>query len=48
MLAAGNINYHERVVATMGGHAEVQKFMRMFLLPGAAHSSQGRAYTVSG
>jgi pimeloyl-ACP methyl ester carboxylesterase len=45
---AGNINYHERVVAAMGGHAEVQKFMRMYLVPGAAHSSQGRAYTVSG
>jgi tannase/feruloyl esterase len=45
---AGNIAYHERVVATMGGHVEVQKFMRMYLLPGAAHSSQGRAYTVSG
>jgi hypothetical protein len=45
---AGNIHYHERVVAAMGGHAEVQKFMRMYLVPGAAHSSQGRAYTVSG
>ena len=45
---AGSINYHERVAAAMGGHAEVQKFMRMYLLPGAAHSSQGRAYTVSG
>lgn len=45
---AGNINYHERVVATMGGHTEVQKFMRMYLLPGSAHSSQGRAYTVGG
>ena len=48
MPPAGNINYHERVVAAMGGHAEVQKFMRMYLLPGSAHSSQGRAYTVSG
>jgi feruloyl esterase len=45
---AGSINYRERVAAAMGGHAEVQKFMRMYLLPGAAHSSQGRAYTVSG
>ena len=34
---AGNINYHERVVAAMGGHTEVQKFMRMYLLPGSAH-----------
>ena len=45
---AGNVNYHERMVAAMGGNAEVQKFMRMYLLPGAAHSSQGRAYTVDG
>jgi hypothetical protein len=45
---AGNINYHERVAAAMGGHAEVQKFMRMYLLPGVAHSSQGRTYTVGG
>jgi len=45
---AGSINYHERVAAVMGGHAEVQKFMRMYLLPGVAHSSQGRAYTVGG
>jgi tannase/feruloyl esterase len=45
---AGNVNYHERVVAAMGGHAEVQKFMRMYLLPGVAHSSQGRAYTFGG
>jgi pimeloyl-ACP methyl ester carboxylesterase len=45
---AGNVNYHERMVAAMGGNAEVQKFMRMYLLPGAAHSSQGRAYTVGG
>ena len=45
---AGSINYHERVVAAMGGHEEVQKFMRMYLLPGVAHSSQGRAYTVGG
>jgi len=45
---SGNIHYHERVVAGMGGHAEVQKFMRMYLVPGAAHSSQGRSYAVSG
>ena len=45
---AGNVHYHERVVAAMGGHAEVQKFLRMYLVPGAAHSSQGRAYAVSG
>ncbi|MGY8635073.1 tannase/feruloyl esterase family alpha/beta hydrolase [Bradyrhizobium sp. 14AA] len=45
---AGNVNYHERVVAAMGGDAEVQKFMRMYLLPGVAHSSQGRAYAAGG
>jgi feruloyl esterase len=45
---AGNVNYHERVAAAMGGHAEVAKFMRMYLVPGAAHSSQGRAYTTGG
>ena len=45
---AGSINYHERVVAAMGGDAEVRTFMRMYLLPGAAHSSQGRGYAVGG
>jgi pimeloyl-ACP methyl ester carboxylesterase len=45
---AGSINYHERVASAMGGHAEVAKFMRMYLLPGAAHSSQGRAYAANG
>jgi Tannase and feruloyl esterase len=45
---AGSINYHERVVAAMGGPSKVQKFMRMYLIPGAAHSSQGRPYTVGG
>ncbi|MDB5505170.1 MAG: tannase/feruloyl esterase family alpha/beta hydrolase [Tardiphaga sp.] len=45
---AGSVNYHERVAAAMGGHDEVQKFMRMYLLPGVAHSSQGRGYTVNG
>jgi feruloyl esterase len=45
---AGNVHYHERVVAAMGGDAEVRRFMRMYLVPGAAHGSQGRAYTVGG
>jgi feruloyl esterase len=45
---AGNINYHERVVAAMGGDGEVQKFMRMYLVPGAAHSSQGRPFAANG
>jgi pimeloyl-ACP methyl ester carboxylesterase len=45
---AGSINYHQRVAAAMGGDAKVAKFMRMYLVPGAAHSSQGRPYTVGG
>jgi hypothetical protein len=45
---AGNVNYYHRVTASMGGINEVQKFMRMYLVPGMAHSSQGRASTVSG
>ncbi|AMA56834.1 tannase/feruloyl esterase family alpha/beta hydrolase [Bradyrhizobium sp. CCGE-LA001] len=32
----------------MGGDAEVHKFMRMYLLPGVAHPSQGRAYAAGG
>jgi pimeloyl-ACP methyl ester carboxylesterase len=43
-----SINHYERVAATMGGASEVQNFMRMYLVPGKAHSSQGRAYTVAG
>jgi hypothetical protein len=45
---AGNVNWHERVTAKMGGDAEVAKFMRMYLVPGAAHSSQGRPFAANG
>jgi feruloyl esterase len=45
---AGNVNWHERVTAKMGGDAEVSKFMRMYLVPGAAHSSQGRPFSANG
>ena len=45
---AGSVNYYERVKAAAGGEAEVQKFLRMVNMPGMAHSSQGRAFTVSG
>jgi Tannase and feruloyl esterase len=45
---AGNVHYHERVAAAMGGHDAVNAFMRMYLVPGAAHSSQGRPSTVTG
>ena len=44
--AAGMVNYYTRVAAKMGGDAEVQKFMRLYLTPAIAHSSQGRAYTI--
>jgi feruloyl esterase len=44
--AAGMINYYSRVASRMGGDAEVQKFMRLYLTPAVAHSSQGRAYTI--
>jgi feruloyl esterase len=46
--ASGTVNYYTRVAARMGGDPEVQKFLRLYLEPGAAHSSQGRGYTVSG
>ncbi|MDB5912804.1 MAG: Feruloyl esterase, partial [Ramlibacter sp.] len=44
----GALYYYEAVVARMGGVDEVQKFFRMYNIPGTAHSSQGRAYTVAG
>ena len=44
--APGTVHYVTRVAAAMGGDAELQKFMRLYLTPGVAHSSQGRAYTV--
>ena len=44
----GAVNYYERVKAGMGGGAQVQAFLRMYMMPGMAHSSQGRAHTVSG
>lgn len=45
---AGAVNYYNRVADGMGGNAAVQKFLRMYMVPGMAHSSQGRAYTVAG
>ena len=42
--AQGAINYYERVMARMGGAAAVQKFFRLYLIPGFTHSgrSEGR------
>jgi pimeloyl-ACP methyl ester carboxylesterase len=45
---ATSIHYYTNVVARMGGMAATQDFFRMYMVPGAAHSSQGRAHTVSG
>jgi hypothetical protein len=44
----GSVNYYERVKAVAGGDAATQQFLRMYNMPGMAHSSQGRASTVSG
>jgi pimeloyl-ACP methyl ester carboxylesterase len=33
----GSTNYYERVVAAMGGHEKVQRFNRLYLIPGLAH-----------
>ena len=42
----GAVRYYEQVAARLGGEAQVQKFFRMYNIPGMAHSSQGRAWTV--
>ncbi|MFT4243078.1 MAG: tannase/feruloyl esterase family alpha/beta hydrolase [Acidovorax sp.] len=42
----GALNYYERVKALAGGDAQVQQFLRLYNMPGMAHSSQGRAWTV--
>ncbi len=44
---ANSVNHYERVAAGMGGNQEVQKFLRLYLVPGKAHSSQGRGFTVN-
>ncbi len=44
--AQGAVSYYERVKALAGGDAQAQQFLRMYNLPGMAHSSQGRAWTV--
>ena len=36
---AGSINYWERVAAYMGGKTELQKFNRLYMIPGYAHDS---------
>jgi feruloyl esterase len=44
----GSVRYYEAVKGAAGGEAEIHKTIRMYNVPGAAHSSQGRAYTVAG
>ena len=44
---ATSVNHYERVAAAVGGVAAAQKFVRLYLVPGKAHSSQGRAYVVA-
>jgi hypothetical protein len=44
----GSVRYYEAVRAAAGGDAQIQNAIRMYNVPGAAHSSQGRAYTVGG
>ena len=34
----GSTNYYNRVSAMMGGFNEVQKFNRLFMIPGLGHS----------
>jgi len=45
--AQGAVNWYERVKAGVGGEAQVQQFLRLYNIPGMAHSSQGRAWTVA-
>jgi hypothetical protein len=35
----GSINYFTRAAAAMGGNTELQKFNRLYLIPGLAHDS---------
>jgi feruloyl esterase len=39
--AAGWINYYHRVATAMGGDSATQKFFRLYMVPGLAHSSTG-------
>ena len=43
---ATSVNHYERIVAAAGGLGQAQQFVRLYLVPGKAHSSQGRAYVV--
>ncbi len=45
---ATSVHHLEQVAQAMGGMAQVQQFLRLYLVPGKAHSSQGRSFTVGG
>ncbi len=44
---ATSVHHYERVVQAQGGLAATQQFVRLYLVPGKAHSSQGRGYVVA-
>jgi Tannase and feruloyl esterase len=44
---ATSVHHYERVVAAAGGLAQAQQSVRLYLVPGKAHSSQGRAWVVA-
>ena len=44
---ATSVHHFERVAAAMGGVKPAQEHVRLYLVPGKAHSSQGRAYVVA-
>jgi Tannase and feruloyl esterase len=44
---ATSVYHFQQIVKNMGNQSDVQKFLRLYLVPGKAHSSQGRAYTVA-
>lgn len=39
IMPQGTVNYYQRVVAQMGGLADVQAFYRLYLVPGAGHGT---------
>ena len=45
---ASSANHYERIVGAVGSEGETQQFLRLYNVPGKAHSSQGRGYTVGG
>lgn len=48
IMPQGSINYFTRVSTAMGGDAEVQKFNRLFLIPGMGHGTDRRVGSFDG